>query len=159
MKNLEIEYQEATKELEVHKGSTAELEKTRQHLQELEKQKAELERQLQAKLQQKRSLALTQRVSAASFTGSCADWMTQAGVTDFALASELIRRESGCRTTALNPDSGACGIAQELPCNKSGCGGVGGDPVCQIRWMQNYVNGRYGGWAQAIAFHDIHNYY
>lgn len=120
-----------------------------------------LQRELQAKVEAKR-LASTVQISpraAATPSGSCGEWMTAAGVTDMANAAELIRRESGCSPSALNRSSGACGIAQELPCNKSGCGGVGGDPVCQIRWMQGYVVARYGSWAGAVAFHNANNWY
>lgn len=107
-----------------------------------------------------------------SISGTCSDWMSQAGITH-PLARELIARESGCRSTAVNPSSGACGIAQELLephqsaeqwaavragyCPKSKC--TMQDPVCQLRWMQNYVYGRYGSWEGAIAHHDVKNWY
>lgn len=90
-------------------------------------------------------------------SGSCRDWMIAAGVTDLVNAAELIRRESGCNPTATNRSSGAFGIPQSLPASKIAHCGV--DPVCQIQWMQNYVNARYGGWAQAVAFHNRMNWY
>lgn len=90
-------------------------------------------------------------------SGSCRDWMIAAGVTDLVNAAELIRRESGCNPTATNRASGAFGIPQSLPASKIAHCGV--DPVCQIQWMQNYVNARYGGWAQAVAFHNRMNWY
>lgn len=89
--------------------------------------------------------------------GNCALWMQQAGVTDMANASWLIARESGCRTSAVNPSSGACGIPQALPCSKLGA--ARGNPVAEIQWMQNYVNARYGGWAGAVAFWRANNWY
>lgn len=88
-------------------------------------------------------------------SGSCSEWMIAAGVTDMANAAELIHRESGCNPNAVNRSSGACGIPQALPCSKLGTS----DPVAQIRWMQSYVNARYGGWAGAVAWHNAHNWY
>jgi hypothetical protein len=121
----------------------------------LEKEKQELEAQLQAKAVLKaRNVAYAAEVS---LSGTCADWMTQAGVSDVRSASILINKESGCNPYAVNSSSGACGIAQELPCNKSGCGL--GNPVCQIQWMQSYVNARYGSWAGALSFHYSNNWY
>lgn len=88
-------------------------------------------------------------------SGSCRDWMAQAGVTDMANAYTLIMRESGCNPNAVNRSSGACGIPQALPCSKLGTK----DPIEQIRWMQNYVVRRYGSWAGAVAFHNANNWY
>ncbi len=126
-----------------------------------------LNKDLQSKREQQSLLARARQLVAptayaaprAAPSGSCADWMRAAGVTDMANAAELIRRESGCNPSARNKSSGACGIAQELPCNKSGCGGVGGDPICQIRWMQGYVVSTYGSWAGAVSFHNANNWY
>lgn len=72
-------------------------------------------------------------------------------------AAELIRLESGCNPNAVNRSSGACGIAQELPCGKSGC--ALGDGVCQLAWMERYVMARYGSWEAALSFHYANNYY
>lgn len=89
-------------------------------------------------------------------TGSCGEWIEAAGVDDVGSAVQLIQRESGCNPNAVNPTSGACGIPQELPCGKSGCGS---DPVCQIRWMQSYVKARYGSWANALSFQLSRGWY
>ncbi|WP_455749236.1 aggregation-promoting factor C-terminal-like domain-containing protein [Loigolactobacillus coryniformis] len=51
----------------------------------------------------------------------------------------------------------ACGVAQELPCGKSGC--TLGDGACQVNWMNSYVMERYKSWANAVAFHDANNWY
>lgn len=103
--------------------------------------------------------ATTSNVTApvASSGGSCDDWIAGAGINDLPNAKELIRRESGCNPYATNPSSGACGVAQELPCGKSGCSL--GDGACQVRWMNTYVIGRYGSWAGAVNFHSLHNWY
>lgn len=58
----------------------------------------------------------------------------------------LWMRESGWRTTAGNPSSGAYGIPQALPASKMGS--VGPDyltnAATQITWGLGYVKGRYG---------------
>lgn len=92
-----------------------------------------------------------------SVSGSCGDWIRAAGISDLANANELIRRESGCNPNAVNPTSGACGVAQELPCGKSGCSL--GDGACQVKWMNTYVLARYGSWANAVGFHNRNNWY
>ncbi|MFA5999226.1 MAG: hypothetical protein WC747_04375 [Candidatus Babeliales bacterium] len=82
-------------------------------------------------------------------SGSCADWMAAAGIPDMYSTHKLIINESGCSPNAVNPDSGACGIPQALPCSKIAHCGV--EPVCQLRWMDSYVKGRYGSWDGALA--------
>lgn len=82
--------------------------------------------------------------------GSCQDWMAQAGVPITAASTQLIINESGCRPDAVNPSSGACGIPQALPCSKMPC--TLQDPVCQLQWMNNYVQERYNTWDSALSF-------
>ncbi len=86
----------------------------------------------------------------------CASWAREAGVAeqDLEAAIDLIYRESGCRVDARNSGSGAYGIPQSLPGNKMAAFGDDWEtnPVTQIRWMINYVNGRYGGWQQALDY-------
>lgn len=89
-------------------------------------------------------------------SGDCASWMAQAGISD-PDAVWLIGKESGCRPDAINPSSGACGIPQALPCSKLPC--TLQDPVCQLRWMSQYVAQRYGSWSAARAFHLRMNWY
>lgn len=88
---------------------------------------------------------------------SCDQWIAAAGITDVPNAKELIRRESNCRPAAVNKSSGACGVAQELPCGKSGCSRS--DGACQVRWMNTYVLQRYKSWANAVNFHNANNWY
>lgn len=140
-------------------------------IEELQKQNEALQRDLQAKRQQqaeeaeklaRASVFAPQRAFAApaNYGGSCAEWIAAAGINDVANANELIRRESGCNPNAVNPSSGACGVAQELECGKSGCSTPpNGDGACQVRWMDKYVHERYGSWAAAVAFHSAHNWY
>lgn len=89
--------------------------------------------------------------------GSCRDWIAQAGVTDIESAYWLIMKESGCRPNAKNASSGAYGLPQSLPASK--IAHCGDEPICQIQWMQNYVNNRYGGWAGAVAHSKLKGWY
>jgi hypothetical protein len=61
--------------------------------------------------------------------------------------------ESGWRTTAANPSSGAYGIPQSLPGSKMAS--VAADwktnPATQIKWGLDYIAGRYGSPSQAYA--------
>lgn len=86
----------------------------------------------------------------------CANWAREAGVAeeDLQVALDLIYHESGCRYNARNASSGAYGIPQALPGNKMATKGDDWEtnPVTQIRWMIDYINGRYGGWQQAMNF-------
>lgn len=88
--------------------------------------------------------------------GTCGEWIAAAGITN-SVAVDLIARESGCNPAAVNPSSGACGIPQALPCAKMGCSLS--DPVCQLKWMQSYVYGRYGSWEAAQAHHNARGWY
>lgn len=72
-------------------------------------------------------------------------------------AIELIQRESSWTVGIINPDSGACGLQQELPCGKSGCDV--NDATCGLSWQWDYVQQRYGDYFGAIVFHDLNNYY
>src|SRR5882672_12151621 len=79
----------------------------------------------------------------------CQKWLEAADVTN-PTANKLIQAESGCNPWAINKKSGACGVAQELPCGKSGC--IIGDGQCQVAWMEVYVLRRYGSWENAWAW-------
>lgn len=160
-------------------SSQEEIEKLKQQEEQLRKEKESLEAKLQAKIESKNRLAAastqvvnaatnTQTASAYSGGGSCVEWIAQAGITH-PIATELITRESGCNPCAYNPSksdcnykgNAACGIPQALPCSKlrdvAGCAMT--DPVCQLRWMQSYVMGRYGSWEAAKAHHDRMGWY
>lgn len=122
----------------------------------LQEQIDELKKQVQIKKQSKIAQVIEKTIPKANAaSGTCQDWMNQAGITDQGNAYILIMRESGCNPNAVNRSSGACGIPQALPCSKLGTS----DPVEQLRWMQGYVVARYGSWANAVAFHNSHNWY
>jgi hypothetical protein len=125
--------------------------------QEALSQAAEQARLRQVELDQSREVQAAQPVVATQPTGNCATWLAQAGVTDVGNAMWIITRESGCNPWAVNASSGAEGIAQALPYSKTGC--AHGDAVCQVNWMQGYVNSRYGSWAGAVNWWRAHNWY
>lgn len=171
---LNSKYDELNKQIN---NQDADKEKLQQELDKLQKEREQLQRDLQAKLDKKKQDLASNAVNAATGTqkayaaapGSCSDYMIAAGVTDMATASHLISGESGCQAGRLNTSSYACGIAQSLPCTKlyphatpawinankfqvNGKWFIPGDAVTEIKWMQNYVMGRYGSWAAAWAF-------
>jgi len=71
----------------------------------------------------------------------------------------LIKKESAYRYDAVNASSGACGIPQSLPCSKMGCTLDEAGEVCQIEWMINYIENRYGSPMEAYNFHLENNWY
>lgn len=87
---------------------------------------------------------------------TCVGWLREAGVSegDLEAAIYIIYHESGCRVDAQNASSGAYGIPQALPGEKMASMGADWrtNPITQLRWMHQYVTGRYGGWQQALAF-------
>lgn len=75
--------------------------------------------------------------------------MSQAGINNTS-ARKLIQAESDCNPNAINKQSGACGVGQQLPCGK--WDHQWNDPVGSMIDMQNYVYGRYGSWENAWTF-------
>ncbi len=76
---------------------------------------------------------------------------------DSMVAGELISRESSLNPHAINPTSGACGLGQALPCGKMECSLD--DVDCQLAWVKEYIDARYGDVQTALAFHDRNNWY
>ncbi len=91
--------------------------------------------------------------------GSKTDWLAASNVPQdsWGYADFMVARESGWNPNALNKSSGACGLAQALPCSKLGPNW--NDPVVALNWMNGYVNGRYGGWEQAYNFWQQNHWY
>lgn len=77
---------------------------------------------------------------------------------DWAAIDSIIERESGWNPNAVNEGSGAYGIPQILPKAHPDVQ-LQGDPLGQIRWLLNYIAGRYGSPAEALAFKNAHGYY
>jgi hypothetical protein len=89
-------------------------------------------------------------------TGSHADWMRAAGISesDFGYVDYIIGHESGWVCTKYNyAGSGAYGLGQAYPAGKMA--GYGSDymtnPVTQLKWANAYALSRYGSWANAYA--------
>lgn len=79
------------------------------------------------------------------------------GTEHWGALEELIQRESTWNPYAVNSSSGACGLGQALPCSKMDC--EKWDYECQIRWMANYIENRYGTPTEALSFHSEKNWY
>lgn len=71
----------------------------------------------------------------------------------------IYMKESGNNPLAVNRSSGACGLGQSLPCAKvlSSCPDM--NYQCQDAWFTNYMQSRYGTWAKAMAFWQIHRWW
>jgi len=156
LKLLDTKYIELNKELEAKDVDKAKVE---QQLKDLQIERDKLQADLQAKRDAKaKDLAVKAQQAAQATvvpqkayaaTGDCETWKAQAGIASTPATRALIGGESGCRPNAVNPSSGACGIPQALPCSKMPC--TLQDPVCQLRWMNQYVAARYGSWDNAYA--------
>lgn len=96
-------------------------------------------------------------------SGSHSHWLKQAGFRsgEIPAANWLVTKESGWRTNATNPDSGAYGLAQALPPSKYSSAGSDWrtNPLTQLKWMAGYVHGRYGNAKKAKSWHLSHNWY
>ena len=84
--------------------------------------------------------------------GTKSDWLAASNIPQdmWGYADFMVQKESGWNPNAMNKSSGACGLAQALPCSKLGPNW--NDPVVALNWMNGYVNGRYGGWEGAYNF-------
>lgn len=93
--------------------------------------------------------------------GTKEDWMKAAGIpeSDWWAVDYIVSRESGWNPSAVNPSSGACGLAQQLPCGKWDSFGPWNDPVSALTAQYSYVNARYGGYGGAYNFWTINHWY
>ncbi len=96
--------------------------------------------------------------TAQAATGSHTEWMRAAGISpvDYQYVEFVIGKESGWNPSAVNKSSGACSLAQSLPCSKIGADWQ--NPVTALRWANSYV-ARYGGWAGAYQWWLSHSWY
>jgi len=90
--------------------------------------------------------------------GSKTDWLAASNISrdNWGYADFMVQKESGWNPNAVNKSSGACGLAQALPCSK--VPGNPYNPVDSLNWMNGYVN-RYGGWEGAYNFWITHHWY
>lgn len=106
-------------------------------------------------------------VPTVSITGNKQEWLQASGIpADLWWAVDyIVSRESGWNPCAYYPGRSncsaspttACGLAQQNPCGK--IPGHWTDPVAALRWQYQYVNDRYGGYPQAVAYWKIHHVY
>ncbi len=75
--------------------------------------------------------------------------------------NQIISHESSWNVTAVNPSSGAYGLAQALPGSKMASAGADWrtNPTTQIKWALDYMNTRYGSPNAAWAFWQTHHWY
>lgn len=102
-------------------------------------------------------------------TGNKQTWLQASGIpaSEWWAVDLIVQRESGWNPCAYNPGrsdcnanpTSACGLAQSLPCGKQSVYGHWTDPVANLKWQYDYVRGRYGGYAQAVAFWDRNHWY
>nr|WP_304661800.1 hypothetical protein [Arthrobacter sp. zg-Y238] len=73
----------------------------------------------------------------------------------------LWTKESEWLTSAVNPSSGAYGIAQSLPAEKMAVAGADWKVsyATQINWGLDYIASRYGSPCSALNFHYANNWY
>lgn len=91
--------------------------------------------------------------------GTKTEWLAASNIPEesWGYADFMVTRESRWNPNALNPSSGACGLAQALPCSKVGPNWM--DPVVSLNWMNSYVMGRYGSWENAYNFWQHNRWY
>ncbi len=97
--------------------------------------------------------------AAGNYGGNPEAWMRAAGIpeSEWQYVNFIVERESGWNPSAVNASSGACGLAQALPCSK--VPGDWSDPVNSLRWQYGYVQGRYGSYAGAYDFWQANHWY
>jgi len=91
--------------------------------------------------------------------GTKTEWLAASNIPaeSWGYADFMVARESGWNPNALNKSSGACGLAQALPCSKLGPNW--NNPVVALNWMNSYAVGRYGSWEKAYNFWQANKWY
>lgn len=119
--------------------------KTRQ-IEELNKQIQEKDAQLQAKAAAKTAYAASAPKVAKTYA-----------LPEDEAKAFIYSHESGNNPGAINPNGGACGLGQALPCSKMPCSLS--DYACQDQFFTNYMLQRYGSWNNARAFWIANNWW
>lgn len=135
-----------------------EIESLKENLQAKKEREAEQARIASEQAAQKPKAQATS-APAAQISGDKHSWLAASGIPEahWGHVDVIVTRESGWNPNAVNASSGACGLGQQLPCGK--WAGAWNDPVAALRAMNGYVNGRYGGWPQAVAFWNSNGWY
>lgn len=156
IKLLQLKYGDLESKLQKAEASQT---TNKDQIDQLEQQKNELDRQLQTTKAQLQAKADIKRNTVSAASVSKEQLMLSAGITagDHYYADWLINKESSWNPNAVNPSSGACGLAQALPCSKLGPNW--NDTQTALTWMSTYVKNRYGTWYAAVQFHKANNWY
>ncbi len=181
LKQLELKYKNLNIELDKTEVTNYErIQQLEKDKQELDAEKQRLERELQAKLQRKEQerVAAIERqeklvkavtgtatasaapaASKAVISGNKQSWLAASGIpsSEWWAVDMIVSRESSWNPNAVNPNGGACGLGQQLPCGK--WAGQWNDPVAALKAQHGYVVARYGGYPQAVAFWNSHSWY
>lgn len=140
-----IEQQKQSTETELQKTKETDSQ-NQQKIKELEEKIKQLEADLQAKREHQAWLASLSQPER---------WMYEAGIAQdqWGAAYILVNNESKWRPGIINPTSGACGLAQSLPCSKIARAGLDWkNPVHALQWQYKYVKERYGDYNKALAY-------
>lgn len=132
--------------------------------QKLESERQRLEKELQAKAESKAKLAAaseqvinkaTLTSTASAVAGDKNSWLAASNIppSEYGNADWLVNKESGWNPSAVNSSSGACGLGQQLPCEK--WAGQWNNPVDSLNGMHSYIISQYGSWGGAIS-HSQH---
>lgn len=106
------------------------------------------------------------KIAAVPYTGGGqkTDWMRAAGIaeSDWGFVDYIIQKESGWNPNSVNRNTGACGLAQALPCSK--VPGNPLNPVDNLKWANGYAQTctsyrKYCGWAGAYNFWITHRWW
>lgn len=106
--------------------------------------------------------------------GTKSEWLAASNIPteSWGYADFMVTKESGWNPNAVNSSSGACGLAQALPCSK--LGPEWNNPVVALNWMNGYVAGRYydgspyakgvctgitSNWQCAYAYWKVYKWY
>jgi hypothetical protein len=153
--NIRVENEKRAKEEERKRQLELKAKEEAKKLEEAQKQK--LQNELNSKVISEAKLTSKPNTI---ITGGKQEWMSAAGIpeNDWQYVDFIVSRESGWNPAAVNKSSGACGLAQALPCAKTGCANFA-DPICALKWQYSYVKARYGGYAGAYAFWTSKHWY
>lgn len=115
----------------------------------------------QTKAPKKQIEVVGSKQASLSYTGdgNKTEWLSASNIpqSEWGYADWLVSKESGWNPNSTNRSSGACGLAQALPCSKVGADPY--NPVNSLNWMNNYVMRRYGSWANAVNHSKTKGWY
>lgn len=156
-KLLQLKYDEILEQLDTElnskKQNQKEIKKLESELEKVRQEKEYFEKRAQAKADARKNNV----VYAAS--GSKDQWLAASGIpaSDWGYVDYIISHESGWNPDAVNASSGACGLAQQLPCGK--WPNTWNDPVGALKDAHTYAVDRYGSWAGAYHHWAVNHWW